>query len=206
MIIKNFIVFEGIDGAGTTTQLKKLKERFSEEELVITAEPTSKETGLFLRRLLKGEFSADPKTAAFLFAADRCEHIWGKDGVAELTSRGKIVVSDRYIFSSLAYQGVNAGHELPEMLNSPFPLPEILFYFKINPEVSLKRVVSRGGKLEIYEKLDFQKQTAENFDRVIGEYDGTPKGSGMKVITIDAEKTPEEIHQIILKEIESLKK
>ncbi len=206
MIINNFIVFEGIDGAGTTTQLKKLKEVFSDDELEITAEPTSLETGKFLRRLLKGEFEADPKTAAFLFAADRCEHIWGKGGVYEKCESGKIVVSDRYIFSSLAYQGVSAGTALPEKLNEDFPLPRLLFYFKINPEVSLKRVLSRGGNLEIYEKLEYQKQTAANFDRVIGEYDGTPKGSGMKVITIDAEKTPEEIHQIILKEIESLKK
>ena len=120
MIINNFIVFEGIDGAGTTTQLKKLKEVFSEDELEITAEPTSLETGKFLRRLLKGEFEADPKTAAFLFAADRCEHIWGKGGVYEKCESGKIVVSDRYIFSSLAYQGVSAGTALPEKLNEDF--------------------------------------------------------------------------------------
>lgn len=204
MIIKDFIVFEGIDGAGTTTQLKKLENAFEGREVFITAEPSPNETGLFLRRLLKGEFQADPRTASYLFAADRCEHVWGKGGIVEATESGKIVVSDRYIFSSLAYQGASIGEELPSLLNSPFPLPELLFYFKINPEVSLKRVQSRGGALEIYEKAEYQKKTAERFEKIISEYDKTEKGRGMKIVVIDAEKTPEEIHEIIKTEIEKI--
>ena len=84
MILKNFVVFEGIDGAGTSTQIKMLAER-NPERFVQTAEPTGGETGLFLRRMLAGDFSVDEKTNAFLFAADRCEHIYGKGGVKELT-------------------------------------------------------------------------------------------------------------------------
>ena len=74
MILKNFIVFEGIDGAGTSTQIKKLVERGNscyEGRFVATAEPTTGETGRFLRRMLGGEFSVDEKTNAYLFAADR---------------------------------------------------------------------------------------------------------------------------------------
>ena len=55
MMLKNFIVFEGIDGSGTTTQIKKLAERFPKEKVFVSAEPTKNETGLFLRRMLKGE-------------------------------------------------------------------------------------------------------------------------------------------------------
>ena len=204
MILKNFIVFEGIDGAGTTTQLKKLAEFIPKERLVLTAEPTKNETGLFLRRMLKGDFSVDEKTAAYLFAADRAEHIWGKNGVSELTGQGKIVASDRYLFSSLAYQSVSCGKELPELLNSPFPLPEILFYFVINPEISLSRVNSRNGNLEIYEKIDFQKKTAQWYENIISEYENTAKGNGMKVIRINAEASIQEISEKIresLKEI-----
>src|SRR5574344_547585 len=117
MIINNYIVFEGIDGAGTTTQIKKLSEHFQNENIYVTAEPTTNETGKFLRRMLKGEFSVDERTASYLFAADRCEHIFGKDGIKEQVEKGKLVLSDRYIFSSLAYQSVSCGKELPELLN-----------------------------------------------------------------------------------------
>ena len=164
MILKNFIVFEGIDGAGTSTQIKRLVERDNEKgRFVATAEPTTLETGRFLRKMLGGEFSVDEKTNAYLFAADRCEHIFGKGGVKELCDSGKIVVSDRYFFSSMAYQSVSCGDELPKLLNSPFPLPEILFYFEINPEISLGRVNARGEHKEIYETIEKQKAIVDNY-------------------------------------------
>ena len=187
MILKNFIVFEGIDGAGTSTQIKKLVDRDS-NRFIATAEPTTNETGKFLRRMLGGEFSVDEKTNAYLFAADRCEHIFGKGGVKELCESGKTVVSDRYFFSSMAYQSVSCGEELPKLLNSPFPLPEYLFYFVINPEVSLGRVTSRGEKKEIYETIEKQKKIAAQYEKVISEYEKTSAKSGMKIIRIDAEK------------------
>lgn len=196
MTIKNFIVFEGIDGAGTTTQIKRLAEHFEPGKVHVTAEPTGGETGKFLRRMLKGDFSVSEKTAAYLFAADRCEHIFGKGGVAEKAEAGITVLSDRYFFSSLAYQSVSCGMELPELLNSPFPLPEMLFYFKIDPEISLARVTGRGGTMEIYEKIDWQKKTAALYENVMNEYSG-PKGSGMKLIEVDASKSIEEIEAFI---------
>lgn len=202
MIIKNFIVFEGIDGAGTTTQIKLLAEKLGQEKVWQTAEPTDKETGKFLRKMLKGDFAVSEKTASYLFAADRCEHIFGKNGILEQTANGKIVLSDRYFFSSLAYQSVTCGKELPELLNSPFPLPEILFYFKIDPEISLSRVESRGEAKEIYEKIDFQKKTASLYDAVMQEYKGA-KGAGMKLIEVDASKSIQEISDFIYKSINS---
>ena len=79
MILKNFIVFEGIDGAGTTTQQKllqkKLQAEFPQVQCHCTAEPTTGATGKFLRSLLKGDFQATAQTAAYLFAADRQEHL-----------------------------------------------------------------------------------------------------------------------------------
>ena len=200
MILKNFIVFEGIDGSGTSTQIKRLAERFSKDEVFVTAEPTSGETGKFLRKMLKGDFQVDEKTAAFLFAADRCEHIFGKDGIISQTEKVKTVISDRYFFSSLAYQSVSCGKELPELLNSVFPLPEILFYFKINPEISISRVNSRGETKEIYEKISFQKKTAELYDSIINEYKNR-KNSGMKIVEVDAAKSIEEISDFIWKNL-----
>lgn len=192
MLLKNFIVFEGIDGAGTSTQIKKLVES-NPEKYSATAEPTTNETGKFLRRMLGGEFQVDEKTNAYLFAADRCEHIYGKGGVIETINSGKTVVSDRYFFSSMCYQSISCGEELPELLNSPFPLPEILFFFDINPEISLGRVTSRGEKTEIYEKLDLQKKIAAQYERIISKYEKSAAETGMKIIRIDATKSIEEI-------------
>ena len=200
MVLKNFIVFEGIDGSGTSTQIKKLVES-NPNVFIATAEPTTKETGKFLRRMLCGEFSVDEKTASYLFAADRCEHIFGKDGVEDLIKNGKTVVSDRYFFSSLAYQSVSCGKDLPRLLNSPFPLPEYLFYFKIDPEISLKRVDSRNGQKEIYEKLDIQKKITKLYDEVIEEYQEKTNESGMKIIIIDATKSIDEVFNDILREL-----
>ena len=200
MILKNFIVFEGIDGAGTSTQIKKLIERDT-TRFVPTAEPTSNETGKFLRRMLGGEFTVDEKTNAYLFAADRCEHIFGKGGVQELCESGKIVVSDRYFFSSMAYQSVSCGEELPKLLNSPFPLPEYLFYFVINPEISLGRVNARGEHKEIYETIEKQKKIAEQYEKVISEYEKNAAETGMKIIRINAADTIENISEIIWENI-----
>lgn len=195
MVLKNFIVFEGIDGSGTSTQIKKLEESFP-QKIITTAEPTKSEIGKFLRKMLAGEFSVDEKTASYLFAADRCEHLYGKNGIIENLQNDKIVVSDRYFFSSLAYQSVSCGKELPKLLNSPFPLPEYLFYFEINPEISLNRVNSRGEKKEIYENLEIQKKTANLYDEIISEYEND-KSHKMKIIRIDASKSIEEIFQKI---------
>lgn len=196
MILKNFIVLEGIDGAGTSTQIKKICET-NPEKYIATAEPTKNETGKFLRRMLGGEFSVDEKTNAYLFAADRCEHIFGKGGVKELCDSGKIVVSDRYFFSSMAYQSVSCGDELPRLLNSPFPLPEYLFFFEINPEISLGRVNARNEKKEIYETIEKQKKIAAQYDKVISEYEAESSKSGMKVIRVDASKSIEEVTAFI---------
>ena len=197
MILKNFIVFEGIDGAGTSTQIKKICER-NPQKFFQTAEPTSLETGKFLRKMLGGEFSVDEKTNSFLFAADRAEHLYGKNGIIEQINNGKTVISDRYLFSSLAYQSISCGEELPKLLNSTFPLPEILFFFEIDPEISLKRVDSRNEKKEIYEKIETQKKIAMEYEKIISEYENNTYCT-MKIIRIDATKSIEEISETISK-------
>lgn len=199
MILKNFFVFEGIDGSGTSTQINLLANQFS-QKIFTTAEPTTNQTGIFLRKMLAGKFSVDEKTSAYLFAADRCEHIYGKNGIIENLNNNKIVISDRYFFSSLAYQSLDSDGKITRLLNSPFPLPEILFFFKIAPEISLKRVDSRNEKKEIFEKLDLQQKIAQQYEKIILEYENQNE---MKIITIDATKSIKEINKIILNELKT---
>lgn len=202
MILRNFIVFEGIDGAGTTTQARLLKERLS-SQLTLTAEPTKGEIGKFLRRILGGDISFDARTLSYLFAADRAEHLYGGGGIVS-TARSTAVLSDRYLFSSLVYQG-SEYPEITRLLNSPFPLPEVLFYFRISGECAFRRVTGRGGKKEIFEKRDTLCALSAKYDEVIAEYDGTAKGEGMKVITLDAEQSREDVARAIEKHLMSLR-
>lgn len=212
MLLKNFIVFEGIDGSGTTSQINLLKESSMAKDFLYTAEPSKAPTGLFLRQMLKGEFKILNETSAFLFAADRNQHVNGNliieennliSGIKEACLSEKIVISDRYFFSSLAYQNVNCQEGLAEKLNESFPLPELLFYFDIEAKDALKRVDSRGER-EIYEKEDFLSKTVEQYKKIINEYSKEEKSQGMKTVIIDAMLSKEEIATIIQKEIKKL--
>lgn len=219
MILRNFIVLEGIDGAGTTTQAKLLKERLG-DSVVITAEPTTGEIGKFLRRVLSGEVPAVPQAVANLFAADRAQHLYGAEGIVEM-AKTRLVVSDRYLFSSLVYQG-----DVPNVrqINGVFPLPEILFYLRITGDEAWKRIQQRTGqtgqKTEIFEKCDTLCRLSAAYDSVVAEYrDKTTeiasvydiamtsvpplRNEGMQIVTLDATQTPEAIAQTIAETLES---
>ena len=190
MILRNFVVFEGIDGTGTTTQIGELKSRYEtlfkgkNIPVVFTCEPTSGEIGKCIRRALRGELTFTPDTMARLFASDRGEHLFGEGGIKAELDSGKAVFSDRYIFSSLAYQGEAGTPELPLLLNQDFPLPEYLFFFDIESDLSMDRVEKREGTLEIYEKREFQKKVRSRYLDIIDRFEKTE--TDMHVIRIDA--------------------
>lgn len=192
--LKNFIVFEGIDGTGTTTQLNRLEQHCKQERIPaqFTCEPTHSEIGKIIRSVLKGTLPYHAETLAYLFAADRSEHLFGKNGIVSLCQSGIPVISDRYFFSSLAYQGITCGDALPRNLNNRFPLPELLFYFSLEPETADKRIASRESR-EIFETLSFQTQVKHKFETILCTYEK----SEMKLIIIDARKSPDSIEQEI---------
>ncbi len=200
MLLKKFVVFEGIDGAGTSTQMRLLAERDSGKKIAFTAEPTDRPTGKFLRQILAGKEKVSAQTAAYLFAADRAEHLWGDGGLVDQTKNGLTVVSDRYLFSNLAYQGVTCGEELPRTLNSPFPLPELLFFFDISAQKSLERVEKRGEAKEIYENEKFLENTAARYREIVNRYKKL-ENSGMRIVELDATLPKEKISDLIWNEI-----
>ncbi|MBQ6028179.1 MAG: dTMP kinase [Treponema sp.] len=200
MILEKFVVFEGIDGAGTSTQMRLLAERDLGKKIAFTAEPTERPTGKFLRQILAGKEKVSPQTAAYLFAADRAEHLWGQGGIIDQTKNGLTVVSDRYLFSNLAYQGVTCGEDLPKTLNSPFPLPQLLFFFDISAQKSLERVEKRGEAKEIYENEKFLSDTASRYRAIINRYKKL-ENSGMRIVELDATLPKEKISDLIWKEI-----
>ncbi|MCL1954678.1 MAG: dTMP kinase [Spirochaetes bacterium] len=189
--IPNFAVFEGGDGSGTTTQISKLTERFKNIKKPIffpTFEPTDEKTGRLIRAILKKETTLEPETLCFLFAADRNEHLYGQDGILAHTKRNELVVSDRYALSSLVYQGIECGDELPQALNSRFPAPELTIFFDLNPEIAIKRIKDRSSH-EIYEYLDFQAKVREKYIYLLKTY----SEAGGKVEIIDASGHVQEV-------------
>ena len=194
MVIRNFIVLEGLDGAGTTTQVNLLSQRCGAEKrpFFLTREPTDHAAGLLIRKILRKEAFALPQTMAYLFAADRNEHVYGPDGILAMAEKGSLVISDRYLFSSLAYQSVDCGWDRVFSLNKDFPLPEHLVFLDIEPHEGEKRLQNRSHR-EIYEEESFQAKVAGGYKRVLTEY----AKSGMKIIVIDATCPQAEIHEKI---------
>jgi len=213
MILKHFTVIEGCDGSGTTTQLKLLERHiktplspkitgfvvaepeaeYNSLPFFPTCEPTQGPVGLLIRRILKGECTVSKETLARLFAADRAEHLYGKDGIIERCGRGELVVSDRYTPSSLVYQGLECGRELPEALNRAFPHPELLIYLDVDPQTAMERIGSREEKQEIYEKADFQAKVREAYLELLPAYES----AGVRVLRLDGTRPPEELAEEI---------
>jgi dTMP kinase len=195
MILTNFAVLEGCDGSGTTTQLELLARRAAGlpgfPPFYATFEPTKGPVGELIRRLLKdaGETRVLPETLARLFAADRAEHLYAPGGVVERCSvRGELVVSDRYSPSSLVYQAVDCGEELPRILNESFPLPELLIYLDIESETAVKRIAGRPDR-EIFEYLEFQKKVREGYLKLLPRWEK----SGVRTLILDGSRSPEDV-------------
>ena len=193
--IKNFIVLEGLDGCGTTTQTALLldKLRKSGFEAVSTNEPTDGSIGRFIRSVLQKKESVDPFTLALLFSADRNEHVYGKNGIVAQTQAGIKVVCDRYLFSSLAYQALSMDLETVAQLNQYYPLPEYLFFVDLSAEECQKRMETRGAQKELFERLELQKRIEANYKKALSLMPDT----GMKCSIIDGSGTVQEVHNQI---------
>lgn len=198
-ILRGFVVLEGLDGSGTSTQLARLTRRLDGYALAHeeTCEPTAGPLGRLIREALSGRLPVHPGTVARLFAADRGEHLFGAKGILERTGEGVLVVSDRYLFSSLAYQGLTCGPALPEALNSAFPLPELLVFFDIEPRLAASRLASRKS-LDIYENIEFQTRVDDAYSAILEAYEG----SGMRIAHVDASMAEDEVEKAVWAEIE----
>jgi dTMP kinase len=196
-VLDNFVVIEGCDGSGTTTQLSRLKVYFSAHDelppLWVTSEPVSGEIGRLIRFFLRGEARCQPETLARLFAADRNEHLFGENGIVAHCARGELVVSDRYVPSSLVYQGLECGDALPRQLNKDFPAPTLLLFFDLDSETAEARMAGRPDR-EIFEYIEFQKKARQKYLSVLEDC----RRDGSIVAIINAADTIENVFNQIL--------
>jgi len=166
-----WIVFEGLDGAGTTTQTNLLADRLvgrlgSRRRVHKTAEPTRGAFGRICRAALRDKLPFDPVSLALGFTADRADHLYRPGGALDRLNRGCWVVMDRYLYSTLAYQdGVN--REWLMNINAVFPRPDLTVFLDVPPEICLARLRERGKEAQIFENAENLRRIAESYRWVI---------------------------------------
>lgn len=201
-VLDNFVVLEGLDGAGTTTQLQLIEEKLTELSIphFCTFEPTEGTIGRVIRSILKGEMEAQAETIALLFAADRHEHIYNpEEGIAAHLARGRVVVCDRYLFSSLAYQGTVCNFDHVLSLNNNFPLPRHLIFLDTPIVLSQQRLGNRK-KRELFDLRDLQPQVLEGYLKSFKLYENL----GMEFHRLKGSRKPDEIFKELWSIIASL--
>ncbi|MCM3164681.1 dTMP kinase [Metabacillus litoralis] len=191
-----FITFEGPEGAGKTSVLEELMKdiKVIETEAVFTREPGGIHIAEKIREVIlhKDHTEMDPRTEALLYAAARRQHLVEK--VIPAIESGKVVFCDRFIDSSLAYQGYARGLGIDEVFSiNEFAInglmPDLTFYFKIDPEVGLQRIAKSSerekNRLDL-ENISFHRKVQEGYQKVLERFPD-------RIIVIDAEKSIGEV-------------
>jgi dTMP kinase len=183
-----FICIEGLDGSGKTTHAHRLVRNLQQKgfDAVYTTEPSLGELGTFIRGIiLEGKKRVPRVVEALLFAVDRVEH-FDKD-VKPALKEGKIVVSDRCVYSSLAYQGA-AGLDLEwiEQINRFALPPDLTLYIDVPPEVVVKRI---RRKKSVMERLETQQRVREFYMKYV---------DNGKLMPLDGDRTKDDVEQNIL--------
>lgn len=183
-----FICVEGLDGCGKTTQTKLLVERLQKRgyDAIYTAEPSRGKIGSFIKKYcLHGETRVSSIVEALLFAADRFEHV--EKEVISALNEGKLVVSDRYVYSSLAYQGAT-GLDLGwiEKINEHAVRPDLAVFIDVEPETVIHRLKPRKS---IMENLGTQRKVREVYMKFVEKEE---------LVKIDGNKSKQEVADDIL--------
>lgn len=195
-----FIVIEGLDGTGKTTQLSLLRESLEKRGIkaVTTAEPTALPTGKLLRRVLSGEVESSPWSTAALFLADRIQHNCGENGIRSYLEKGYTVISDRYYYSTFAYQGSETDLDWTMDIHYSCPFvtrPDIVIFLTADVDECLKRINANrpAEAIEIYENAEALTKTKKLFETVFEKIKNREN-----IVFVDASGSIDEVHERIL--------
>ena len=192
------IVFEGIDGAGKTTQIELLEARLraAGRQVYRTAEPTESVTGGLLRDALSGEHRRSVCELAALFTLDRIFHnVNPTNGIEKMLGQGIDVICDRYYYSSMAYQGSETDADWVRDMNLNCPeirRPDVCFFLDLTPEQSMERIRRGRVTYEIYETTERLTRVRDQFHRVLDSLRDRDR-----ICVVDANRSVQEIHEEI---------
>ena len=186
-----FITFEGGDGSGKSTQIQSVRDWFESRgrEVIVTREPGGTELGTEIRRLVQnGPEDVDARTEALLYAADRAYHV--ATVIRPALERGAVVLGDRYIDSSLAYQGAARSLGVDEIASlsawaTQGLYPSLTFLLDLPPEVGARRRTDAPDRME-RESMDFHERVRHEYLRLA---DAEPE----RIVVIDAVGTVDEV-------------
>lgn len=200
-----FITLEGPDGSGKSTIISLIGDYMSKKgiEFIVTREPGGTQIGEEIRAIIldNANINMGPETEALLYAAARSQHIHEK--ILPALNEGKIVFSDRFVLSSLAYQGVGRGLGIDKVKSiNDFGLrdvyPDLIMFFDIDPEQTLKRkTISMGGDRLEQEGNEFHRKVYDGYMELLKKYPENVK-------KIDASKSVEEVLNQSIIEIEKI--
>ncbi|RLB97378.1 MAG: dTMP kinase [Deltaproteobacteria bacterium] len=202
-----FIVFEGIDGSGKSTQIKNISRHLKTLDYGVysTFEPTDGPIGLLIRQMLSGKVATDQRTIASLFAADRTDHLVNKvNGIRKKKDQGEVVLSDRYYFSSYAYHAQYIDMEWVihvNSLNAEILRPDVTIFIDVDPKVCFERIKSSRSEFEMYEKIDIMEKVRTNYFKAFDILKDLEK-----VVIIDGNSTMETVENDILHEVKNILK
>ena len=192
-----YIIIEGIDGSGKTTQLKHLIERLSERKIPFYKhiEPSEKPVGKFIREtILSGEYDTNELVRQMLFLTDRLDNFYnGRFALENLLREGDLIVADRSFLSGMVYGG-EAGLKIHNQLFDYLILPDLIIYLDIPPEESIRRIDSGGGNKEIYETLEQQIEFKKRYESNLRRLEAI---NGVFVHNIDGTKSEKIIAELI---------
>ena len=197
-----FIVIEGLDGSGKTTQTKILAAKLRDKgiSVVTHAEPTGGEYGKKCREILSGAKKCTKSELALLFTADRIDHnVNDVDGINMHIEKGETVLCDRYYYSTLAYQGVDVGMEWLKTLNldcEDIRKPDLCIFLDLTPEKSMERIYANrsADQIEIYETQDYLTSIRKRFYNCLDSLKDSEN-----IVVINADGTIDEVaHKIEL--------
>lgn len=198
-----FITIEGPDGSGKSTQIKKLADYLEQagHAVVLTREPGGTKISEKIREIIldKDNIEMDPVTEALLYAASRAQHV--AEVIRPALKEGKTVICDRFVDSSIVYQGIGRelGIETVENINCiavKNTLPHITFLFQLCPEIGLERKTQQGEKDRLeQEALAFHQKVFEG-------YKGLKELYPDRIVVVDASRSIEEMHRDMVMAIE----
>lgn len=193
-VLDDFIVLEGLDGCGKSTQESMLISELEKRghDVLKMAEPTDYEIGSLVRRVLRREICTTPKALALLYAADREHHLHMEGGILESIKAGRIVVQSRYLYSSIAYQSVEVDYDYVKAINN-FPHPKVVIFIDLDPALCLERIERRGEGKELFDRLEFLSAVRSNFLRC---FSSLPEG--VEYLQVDGRGEAQELANKIL--------
>ncbi len=200
-----FIVFEGIDGSGKSTQVELLCKRLLDNNIDCyqTKEPTDLVVGKMIRQILTKQIQLHMMALAPLFVSDRLDHLLNeKEGLISKINSGQTVVCDRYYFSSYAYHGVDIDMEWVINANSvcaDLLKPDVTFFIDVSPEIALERIKKNRDSNDLFENLDRLKQVRENYFIAFDKLK-----SSENVIIINGDNSIEQINQEVFEKLSHL--